>query len=51
MSVMVGREVFGKSNGNKISALLRMENVSDQSAIFYLTAVVRLGLLTREGIY
>lgn len=30
-----------------------MENVSmgDQSAIFYLTAVVRLGLLTREGIY
>lgn len=53
MSVTVGRGVFGKSNGNKISALLRVENVSmgNQSTIFYLTAVVRLGLFTREGIY
>lgn len=43
MSAMDGRKLIGKSNGNKICVLLKMENISmdNQSLICYLTAVVR----------
>jgi len=53
MSVMDGRRVVGKSNGNIISAVLNMENISmnNQNVICYLTAVVRCDCSLREGIY
>lgn len=42
MSVMDEGRVVGKFNGNKISALLNMENISmdNQTVICYLDAVV-----------